>query len=105
MEDEDTWPLPRYNPGSRDHLHALGVISITFANLQASIDSLYRQRGWIAGIPDEQLEADYFNLTEEDRVRATKALVRKLPRLCEGGRKRSRLLQLVPRLPQHYRSF
>jgi len=78
MEDEDTWPLPRYNPGSRDHLHALGVISITFANLQASIDSLYRQRGWIAGIPDEQLEADYFNLTEEDRVRATKALVRKL---------------------------
>ena len=78
MEDEDTWPLPRYNPGSRDHLHALGVISITFANLQASINSLYRQRGRIAGIPDEQLEADYFNLTEEDRVRATKALVRKL---------------------------
>ena len=78
MEDEDTWPLPRYNPGSRNHLHALVVISITFANLQASIDSLYRQRGWIAGIQHEQPEADYFRLTEEDRVKATNELVRKL---------------------------
>jgi hypothetical protein len=80
MHEDDTWPLPRYNPGSRDHLHALGVISITFANLQASIDSFYRQRARLAGYSPEQIEADYFKLREEDRVNAAKALFRQLDR-------------------------
>jgi hypothetical protein len=78
MHENDTWPLPRYNPGSRDHLHALGVISITFANLQASIDSLYRQRATSAGHSSQQIESDYFKLSEEDRIKAAKALIRRL---------------------------
>jgi hypothetical protein len=78
MQENDTWPLPRYNPGSRDHLHALGVISITFANLQASIDSLYWQRATRAGCSPQQIESDYFKLSEEDRIKAGKALVRRL---------------------------
>lgn len=40
-EIEDTWPLPRYNPGDRLHLHALGVIGITYASFEQSVDRLY----------------------------------------------------------------
>jgi hypothetical protein len=38
--DADNWPLPDYNPGPRQHLHALGVISITFAGFEAHLHSL-----------------------------------------------------------------
>jgi hypothetical protein len=41
---EDTWPLPKYNPGSAKHLHALGVIAITYASLERNIDRLYADR-------------------------------------------------------------
>jgi hypothetical protein len=73
----DTWPLPRFNPGSRDHLHALGVISVTFANLQASIDSIYWHRASVDGHSAKQIETDYFSLKEENRIRAIKALIRR----------------------------
>jgi hypothetical protein len=78
MQDSDTWPLPAYNPGSRDHLHALGVISIMFAGLQASVDSLYSRYASIAGHSLAQIETDYFAHSEEDRVKIAKALVRRL---------------------------
>jgi hypothetical protein len=40
-DPEDTWPLPEYNPGAPRHLHALGVIAVTYASFERSIDSLY----------------------------------------------------------------
>lgn len=40
MITEDNWPRPAYNPGPRLHLHALGVISITFAGLEAHLHAL-----------------------------------------------------------------
>lgn len=33
MDEADNWPLSHYNPGPRLHLHALGVIAVTFAAL------------------------------------------------------------------------
>ncbi len=36
-ESDDIWPLPTYNPGSQKHLHALGVIAVTFAALERNI--------------------------------------------------------------------
>ena len=108
MEDEDTWPLPRYNPGSRDHLHALGVISITFANLQASIRFPLPATRSDSGNPGRATRGRLFQ-PHGGRSRkgdqSTGPKTRQGPRLCEGGRKCSRLLQLVPRLSQRYRSF
>jgi hypothetical protein len=36
-----TWPLPGYNPGKRLHLHALGVIAITYAAFERSLNDFY----------------------------------------------------------------
>jgi hypothetical protein len=36
----DDWPLPGYHPGPRLHLHALGVIAITFAGFEAHLHAL-----------------------------------------------------------------
>jgi hypothetical protein len=78
MQEDDTWPLPHYNPGSRGHLHALGVISITFANFQASIDSHYWQCAAFVGQSLDQAESEFFKLSEEGRIKATKVLIRRL---------------------------
>jgi hypothetical protein len=40
MAPDDNWPLPAYHPGPRLHLHALGVISITFAGFEAHLHAL-----------------------------------------------------------------
>jgi hypothetical protein len=59
MEDEieDIWPLPHYNPGGRLHLHALGVIDITYASFGQSIERLY---SWSD-------RADYLQQNSKDR--------------------------------------
>lgn len=40
MPADDNWPLPAYHPGPRLHLHALGVIAITFAGFEAHLYAL-----------------------------------------------------------------
>jgi hypothetical protein len=57
-EIEDTWPLPRYNPGDRPHLHALGVIGITYASFEQSVDRLY---SWSDRV-------DYLRQNSKDRL-------------------------------------
>ena len=38
---EDTWPLPVDNTGPPKHVHAIGVIALTYARLQATMDRLF----------------------------------------------------------------
>jgi hypothetical protein len=71
-EQEDTWPLPNYNPGSPRHLHALGVIAVTYAGFQRSIDSLYAFHPRQQKLPDELIELYYFSLGEEKRIDAVR---------------------------------
>ncbi|SEE72783.1 hypothetical protein SAMN05444161_6886 [Rhizobiales bacterium GAS191] len=73
---DDQWPMPEYNAGPRDHLHAIGVISITFANLQASLDALNKSYARQLNMPGELIDFLYFNLTEEKRIEAIGTLFR-----------------------------
>jgi hypothetical protein len=66
---EDTWPLPVYDPGPPKHVHAIGVIALTYATLQGCMDCLFLNR---AG--SEWAEKYYYILTEEKRSEAIKEL-------------------------------
>lgn len=73
MDDpEDTWPLPKYNAGLPKHLHALGVISIIFAQLERSIDFLYAFHPRQQKLPDALINLYYYNLNEEKRIGAVR---------------------------------
>lgn len=68
---EDTWPLPDYNPGpTRQHLHALGVISLTYATLQRNMDDLFLLRAARKQIPPDWTETYYYALSEDRRSQA-----------------------------------
>jgi hypothetical protein len=73
-DSEDTWPLPKYNPGAHKHLHALGVIAITFAAFERSIDSLYDFHPRQQKLPDELVSLYYFSLNEEKRINAVREI-------------------------------
>jgi hypothetical protein len=70
------WPLPRYDPGPKDHLHALGVIAITFASLQANLDILYFNCANRGKLPRKLAELYYFSLDEQKRIEAIKTIFR-----------------------------
>ncbi len=79
-DPDDVWPSPHYNPGPEKHLHALGVIAITFANFQAGMDALYVQRASKENLPPEIVTIYYFSLSEDKRLVALKALFDKYER-------------------------
>ena len=68
-DSEDTWPT-NYNPGSHLHLHALGVIAVTFASFERSLDALYSCRAGQENMPTELINMYYFSLNEEKRIDA-----------------------------------
>jgi hypothetical protein len=53
MDESDNWPSPNFNPGPRLHLHALGVIALTFATFESGIGTLYPRISRRKGIPEE----------------------------------------------------
>ena len=67
-ETEDQWPLPKYNPGSHSHLHALGVIAVTYAGFQRSIDELYAFHPHRQKLPEQLISLYYLSLNEERRL-------------------------------------
>ena len=73
-ESEDRWPLPKYNPGDRKHLHALGVIAITFATLERSLDLHFLGMAKRKKMPKKLSLLYYFNLNEEKRIEATRSI-------------------------------
>jgi hypothetical protein len=58
--------MPKFNPGSHYHIHALGVIAITYAGFQRSIDYLYAFHPRQQKLPDELIDLYYFNLSEDN---------------------------------------
>jgi hypothetical protein len=75
-ESQDTWPLPEYNPGSQKHLHALGVIAVTFAAFERSVDDLYRFHPREQKLPDDLIDLYYYSLNEEKRIQAVRDVFR-----------------------------
>jgi hypothetical protein len=73
-DSEDTWPLPDYNPGSRLHLHALGVIAVQFAQFERTLEALYSSGARREKMPEALIDLYYFSLNEEKRIEAIRAL-------------------------------
>jgi hypothetical protein len=65
----NTWPSPDYDVGPPEHVHAIGVIALTYATLQACVDCLFLNR---AG--SQWAEKYYYVLTEDKRCGAIKEL-------------------------------
>jgi len=64
------WPLPKFWVGQHDHLHALGVIAVTVAQFERSIDSLYYFHPHKQNLPAELAKLYYYSLDEEKRLKA-----------------------------------
>jgi hypothetical protein len=71
-ESEDMWPSPAYNPGSRKHLHALGVISICYCAFERGIDGLFELHPLKQKMSKKLIDLYYFGLNEERRITAIK---------------------------------
>lgn len=74
---KDIWPLPEYNPGPRDHLHAVGVISMGYVSLEQSIGRLYQHYPVLQGLPTDLVNLYYFRLDERHRLKAVKSMFNK----------------------------
>ena len=66
---EDTWPAPRYGPWPPKHVHAIGVIALTYATLQATMDRLFLTKA-----QSEWAEKYYYLLSEDNRSGAIKKI-------------------------------
>jgi hypothetical protein len=66
---EDTWPRPDYDNGPPKHVHAIGVIALTYATLQGAMGRLFLNRA-----QSKWAEKYYYLLSEEKRSEAIKAL-------------------------------
>jgi hypothetical protein len=75
-DSEDRWPLPNYNPGATKHLHAIGVIAVTFAAFERSVESIYFFYPQRMNLPDELINLYYFSLNEEKRLAAIREVFR-----------------------------
>jgi hypothetical protein len=70
VDSEDTWPLPKYNPGPAKHLHALGVIATIYTAFQRGMDELYKFHPRRQNVPDRLINLYYYGLNEEARISA-----------------------------------
>ena len=64
---EDTWPAPDYDNGPPKHVHAIGVIALTYSMLQSAMDRLFLNRA-----NSKWAEKYYYLLSEEKRSDAIK---------------------------------
>jgi hypothetical protein len=74
MSDDTPWPVPKHNPGPAEHLHAIGAISLTFANFQASVEGLYQSAMAEWNVPRPLIEFFYQSLNEEKRITAIRTI-------------------------------
>jgi hypothetical protein len=66
---EDTWPQPVYDPGPPKHVHAIGVIALTYSTLQDGMDRLF-----LGKADSEWAEKYYYMLSEEKRSEAIREM-------------------------------
>jgi hypothetical protein len=41
MMSDDNWPMPSFDAGDPKHLHAVGVIAVTFVQFERSVDVVF----------------------------------------------------------------
>jgi hypothetical protein len=74
---DDTWPQPDFAVGHRDHVHAIGVISLLTAQFERSIDSFHAHHWHLQNAPDELIDLYFYSLNEEKRLEAIRTAFEK----------------------------
>jgi hypothetical protein len=46
MISNDNWPMPGFDAGGSKHLHAVGVIAVTFVQFERSVQTLFLHHPW-----------------------------------------------------------
>jgi len=90
MSDHDIWPLPDFNPGPHEHLHAIGVISITFASFEQDLPDLWKYF------------ADNRNIHEKLNARNDKDAIAEFKKLFRKHLTRSDVLDAVINLIDYF---
>ena len=67
-DPEDNWPLPEYNPGPQQHLHALGAISTSYNKFESRLFSLFAYHLDKQKVSRKITSAFYFQGSETQRL-------------------------------------
>jgi hypothetical protein len=68
----DNWPLPKFDAGNAKHLHAVGVIAVTFVQFERSIEGLFLHHPANNSVPLDLIQRYFFALSEDQRVHTTR---------------------------------
>jgi hypothetical protein len=72
MMSHDNWPMPGFDAGDPKHLHAVGVIAVTFVQFERSVESLFLHHPANSAVPFDLLDRYFFALSEDQRVAVTR---------------------------------
>jgi hypothetical protein len=67
-----TGPMPDFDAGDPKHLHAVGVIAVTFVQFERSVQTLFLHHPANGAVPADLLDRYFFALNEEQRVAVTR---------------------------------
>src|SRR6266446_8933029 len=70
--ESDNWPLPNFDAGDAKHLHAVGVISLTFVQFERGIEDLFLHHPAQSQMPADLVQRYYYSLNEEQRIKTTR---------------------------------
>jgi hypothetical protein len=65
---ENTWPPPDFGIGPPEHVHAIGVIALTYATLQGVMDGLFLDSA------NSEWAEKYYYMLSEDKTRSGREL-------------------------------
>jgi hypothetical protein len=68
----DDWPLPKFSAGDPKHLHAVGVIAVTFVQFERSIEGLFLHHPANNSVPIDLIHRYFFALSEDQRISTTR---------------------------------
>jgi hypothetical protein len=93
IHPEDMWP--KYNPGRRDHLHAIGVLANSYNSFEDGMFSLFRYHLSSRKIPRKVIDFMYLSLSEPQRLATIKLAYKE----CE---QRKQVQELVRNLIKYF---
>lgn len=68
----EEWPT--YHSGRREHLHALGVIALSYSAFRRSLEDLYAFHPGQQNAPDELTDLYYTSLNEKAQLKAIRTI-------------------------------
>jgi hypothetical protein len=64
--------MPKFDAGDTKHLHAVGVIAVTFAQFERSIEGLFLHHPANNTVPVDLINRYFFALSEDQRISTTR---------------------------------